>query len=129
MLSLAYKQAHAEIDKALKLCRGCYQRDIVNGYARISGSDLKGKAKKYGIHYENSRNRLFARMYANEIEFAVYRPRRGPHKLVYGERFCFLARVQDRLPVALRDALIKATESGRHYKRVRALVELALDDA
>lgn len=49
---------------ALSLCRGRYQRAYVRGDQRCSGSDLRGKAAKWGAAYARSRasieNRLTA---------------------------------------------------------------------
>jgi hypothetical protein len=53
------------IDEALRHCKGCYQRDIVLGYQALSGSTLKGKAKKWGGKYYRSRLNLIFRLRAN----------------------------------------------------------------
>jgi len=55
-------------DAALALARGCYQRDLVLGWARWSGADLKGKAKKWGAQYARSRAGLVGRLRANGFE-------------------------------------------------------------
>lgn len=50
---------------ALAFARGCYQRDLLRGWARWSGADLRGKANKYGAHYARSREGLVSRLLAN----------------------------------------------------------------
>jgi hypothetical protein len=37
--------------------RARYARDVIEGYQRWSGSDLKGKARKFGAGYARQRNR------------------------------------------------------------------------
>lgn len=59
------------IDFALNLCRGIYQRAIVTGAQRISGSDLRGKARSYGGFYRQSRETILARMRAAGIPHEV----------------------------------------------------------
>lgn len=48
----------------LKHARGTYQRDILEGRARWSGSDLIGKAGQYRGRYKTSRENLAARLVA-----------------------------------------------------------------
>lgn len=55
------REAHAA---ALALARGGYQRSLINGHENLSGSTLKGKAKRYGWRYAKSRAALLARMTA-----------------------------------------------------------------
>lgn len=124
--------AEREIDKALKLCRGHYQRAIILGDARISGGDLRGKARKYGGRYAASRENLFSRLRVNGVQFAE--ALEYPHRkrvLVFGEPRIFLAnngrKLQSSNPY-LFNQLVKATETGRNYKRVRALAEIAIDN-
>lgn len=52
----------AALPIAEKLARGSYQRGVIRGREAISGATLKGKAKKYGIHYARSRGRLITRL-------------------------------------------------------------------
>lgn len=47
---------------ALALCRGWYQKQIVTGAARLSGSDLKGKARRFSGRYAASRAAILARL-------------------------------------------------------------------
>jgi hypothetical protein len=35
--------------------RGCYQREVLTGCARLSGADLKGKARRWAAKYAASR--------------------------------------------------------------------------
>lgn len=35
--------------------RGCYQRDVLAGEARLSGADLRGKARRWSCRYKDSR--------------------------------------------------------------------------
>jgi hypothetical protein len=58
-------------DEALQLARGCYQRAILTGDARISGSDLRGRASKYGVHYSHSRTKLLNRLTTAGIEWRI----------------------------------------------------------
>lgn len=50
--------------EALAYAMGCYQRDLLRGWARWSGADLRGKASKYGAHYARSRAGLIGRLLA-----------------------------------------------------------------
>lgn len=50
------------LDKALALARGCYQRNVILGREAISGSTLRGKARRYSTRYYLSRRNLFARL-------------------------------------------------------------------
>jgi len=51
-----------EIEGVLEDCaRGCYQRNVALGIDNWSGSSLKGNARKYGGHYERSRENLLRR--------------------------------------------------------------------
>ena len=54
MNSYAIINDTAVLDKALDLCRGSYQRDVLLGRESLSGSTLKGKAKSYGGKYKAS---------------------------------------------------------------------------
>ena len=56
----------------LDLARGSYQRALLIGYARWSGSDLKGRALKYSAHYARSRKNLLARLEAAGFRVRVY---------------------------------------------------------
>ena len=58
----------AASDIALALARGSYQRDIAEGRAALSGSDLKGKARLWGAKYARSRRTFLARAEAAGVE-------------------------------------------------------------
>lgn len=68
--------------QALALCRGSYQRAIVQGYQRISGSDLRGKARRYSGHYAQSRANLLKRLALNGIQVSETRGKHGLRILV-----------------------------------------------
>jgi len=51
------------VSKAIHACaRGCYQAALLAGRQNWAGSDLSGKANKYGSHYARSRAGLIARI-------------------------------------------------------------------
>lgn len=56
---------------ALNLCRGRYQRAIVRGDQRLSGSDLKGKAASYRGKYNASARTILERMTAAGVPFKI----------------------------------------------------------
>ena len=58
----------AASDIALALARGSYQRDIAQGRANVSGSDLKGKAWLWGAAYARSRKAFLKRAAAAGVE-------------------------------------------------------------
>lgn len=64
---------------ALSLARGCYQRAIVTGRARLSGADLRGRARKWSASYARSRAALLRRLRADAR--LVVREERGAHGL------------------------------------------------
>lgn len=47
-----------------KLAWGCYQQSLLNGTARWSGADLRGKAREHGRDYSESRRNLLSRIHA-----------------------------------------------------------------
>lgn len=49
-------------ERALKLCRGHYQRALINGRQLWSGADLRGVAKEYSCSYSRSRANLIKRL-------------------------------------------------------------------
>jgi hypothetical protein len=69
---------------ALALCRGTYQRDLVLGCESLSGSTLKGAAKKFGGKYARSRADLLARMTAGGVKWSEEKGERGARILVIG---------------------------------------------
>jgi hypothetical protein len=50
------------LDKALSLCKGCYQRDLVLGREALSGATLRGKAYLYVMRYKESGRSLVQRL-------------------------------------------------------------------
>lgn len=54
-------------EKALKLAKGSYQRNILNGYESLSGSTLTGKAQKYSGRYRQSSQNLIKRCQQNGL--------------------------------------------------------------
>lgn len=51
-----------ELEKALKLAKGHYQRDLLLGLENLSGSTLKGEAKNWAGKYAKSRRNLLSRL-------------------------------------------------------------------
>ncbi len=49
---------------AASTLRGQYAQDVVNGRQRWSGSDLRGKARKYGASYAIQRRKARAALFA-----------------------------------------------------------------
>lgn len=52
------------ISAAAASLRGQYARDVVTGRQRWSGSDLRGKARKYGHTYARQRRKARAALFA-----------------------------------------------------------------
>ena len=52
---------------ALKLAKSDYQIGILTGRQCLSGADLKGKAKRFGLHYAKSRGAILSRVRAAGI--------------------------------------------------------------
>lgn len=72
-------------ERALALCKGRYQEDVIRGIESLSGATLRGRAKQYGAQYKRSRENLLKRMTEAGIP---WREERGPHGkriLVIGE--------------------------------------------
>lgn len=63
------------IDEALALTRGKYQRNLILGNETWSGSSLRGKAARFGVHYAKSRRALLDRLEANDIGHLQIGPR------------------------------------------------------
>lgn len=55
----------------LSYARGEYQRDLLEGRARWSGSDLTGRASSYRGRYQRSRDALRARLEAAGFEISI----------------------------------------------------------
>jgi hypothetical protein len=70
---------------ASSLANGSYQRDLVDGLEAVSGSTLRGNAKKYASRYRASREALFARFDAAGLPYSIETFGLGRRKvLVYG---------------------------------------------
>jgi hypothetical protein len=66
----------AALDSALALCRGDYQANLIRGTESLSGSTLKGAAKRWGGRYLASRRAILLRMTEAGI---VWCERKGDH--------------------------------------------------
>lgn len=73
-----------DYQRAKKLARGCYQRNLLAGVEAYSGSTLRGKAKKYGMHYRWSRDNLLERLSKAGINWHIKTAQRGRLVLVIG---------------------------------------------
>ena len=56
---------------AMTLCRGCYQRALIDGNEALSGSTLKGAAGNFRGRYRTSRLNLLARLTNAGIKWDV----------------------------------------------------------
>ena len=56
---------------ALSLCKGSYQLAIVKGEAKLSGADLRGRARRWSAGYWRSRKAIIARLDAAGVTFTV----------------------------------------------------------
>lgn len=59
------------LDRARALARGSYQRSLLDGYARWSGADLRGAAKRWSGRYAASRSGLLSRLRKAGLDVAV----------------------------------------------------------
>lgn len=74
----------AAVEKALGLCRGSYQRALVEGRENLSGSTLRGRAASYGGRYAVSRRNLLARLEAHGVSVGEERGAHNARLLVIG---------------------------------------------
>lgn len=121
-----------DISKALSLCKGRYQRDLVLGRAAFSGADLQGKAKQWSRYYKRSRDNLLSRMDENGVFYVVTKGKHNKLSLIIGEREFFLdkfTRMCSKSNPELCALLEHATRKNYRYKTVRALAELAYEHA
>ena len=72
------------LTSALKLARGSYQQSILRGWSRMSGADLRGKARDYSARYAESRRNLLARLTRANIPHHVATREHGRLELVLG---------------------------------------------
>lgn len=73
---------------AREVARGDYQRSLVEGTARWSGADLKGKAQRYSGHYSRSRAALVVAMRAAGLFCTWLTAGHGRHVLVVSSEPC-----------------------------------------
>ena len=72
------------LHRALQLCRGDYQKALVLGIEALSGSTLRGKARKWNSRYARSRDALLRRLSQEGIPWTVTSGKNGRHILVIG---------------------------------------------
>lgn len=72
----------AAFERALQLARGSYQRDLLHGRESLSGSTLRGLARRYGGRYKQSRDHLLSRMSGAEIPWCEVTVRRGGRRVL-----------------------------------------------
>lgn len=65
-----------ELERALKCARGSYQRALLEGQENLSGSTLRGEARRWSSRYAESRHNLLDRM---DREGVLWEERRGDH--------------------------------------------------
>jgi hypothetical protein len=73
-----------EYAKALKLAKGCFQRDLLAGYEALSLATLRGKAAKYTSSYAQSRDNLLSRLRKSNVVFCEVRGKNNKRILVIG---------------------------------------------
>ena len=83
-MSFSETKNNDALEQALALCKGCYQRNFILGFEAMSGSTLKGKARKYSCKYAISRFNLLTRMTNAGISWSEKRGERGKRILVIG---------------------------------------------
>jgi hypothetical protein len=65
------------LEKALFLCKGKFQHDLILGYESLGGSTRVGKAKKYEGKYQISIKHLLGRLKANYVHYTIIPGKRG----------------------------------------------------
>lgn len=60
---------YTEYERAVKLARGRYQRNLIRGCENLSGSTLRGRAKDWGLRYAQSRENLLKRLTENGVRW------------------------------------------------------------
>lgn len=78
-----HKSAASKLS-ALKLTRGSYQAGLIRGWENLSGSTLKGAARKYGARYMRSRIALLSRLKSAGIPVSEEVAEHGARILVIG---------------------------------------------
>lgn len=75
-----------DFSKAYEVAKTPYQKDILINIQKISGSDLKGKARRYSGSYLNSRYNLLKRVKESGATCYVVRHRKnGRLELWFGQ--------------------------------------------
>lgn len=120
--------------KALAYARGYYQEGIILGDYNLSGSDLRGEARRWGRFYKKSVGNLLDRldtaMSSGELLYAVALTTKGKQVLVWGPRAVWLAKhgpSLKRLSPRLYEQVARATETGYRYKALRQEAEVLLE--
>ena len=75
---------HDAYTAAQALAKGDYQRRILSGAEAMSGSTIKGTARRYSSGYRRSREGLLSRMTAAGIKWTIETGPRGRRVLVIG---------------------------------------------
>lgn len=109
---------------AIVCAKSPYQRDVLYGDATWSGSELRGKAKKYGGRYHHSREALLGRL--REAGLSVERTTGAKGRIVVvvmtaAER----KRAKDRAAVEVASAPIEKEERAEAAAQRRAAREAA----
>lgn len=73
-----------ELQRALKLAKGCYQANILLGYEAISGATLRGRSRSWSGRYKESSSNLVNRLRAAGIKIHEERRDHGRRVLVIG---------------------------------------------
>jgi len=76
--------ATAALTAALTLATSDYQREVLAGTARLSGSDIKGAARQFAGGYAATRKALLARVTAAGIPYTIETGKRGLRSIVWG---------------------------------------------
>lgn len=71
--------------RALALCKGQYQENLIRGIEALSGATLQGRAKQYWARYRQSRENLLSRMTDAGIPWKEDRGPHGKRILVIGD--------------------------------------------
>jgi len=74
-----------DFERAMKLARGSYQKDILFGRESMSGSTLRGRASKWSNKYRTSRFSLLNRLQKHGIKTELVKGENGQIILVIGD--------------------------------------------
>ena len=111
-------------DAALACCKGRYQEDVVRGYEDVSGASLRGKAKKWGARYADSRSSLFSRMDSAGICYDIFPAKNGKHEIIWGHWAVDAAGKAERLLAgnARRELIARIAEAAFGSPQERAAI-------